>query len=293
MLSSFEKSQGDKIRSSFTNVEAVPFTDIERATLFKSQFAKDVDAVLLGFDELEKAQDNEELEKSIGSAIHKYVKKVGDRYFYDQERTVTPINDLRDYHAHKTGLDSFKNSLIGVPHSLHVREAYKKYNLQSQAFKEKYGHDHDSPEATHHLRMTVAGMLTHIDNKVRENQALRAQGGALSVEKAISYTQFTGLNAQERAQCARIKAMYTPIEKSTTTPWLNGVNDDPEPEKINDYNDVVVLDAAVDKEADVTVVKGEEDEQLRDFHGKGEFDADGLEEKTVAKGENELELDED
>jgi hypothetical protein len=212
MLSTFEKAQADKIRSLYSNTEAVPFTETERTELFKSQFAKDVDTILFGFDELQKAQDNVDLEKSVGSAVHKYIKKVGERYFYEPERKITPFNDLRDYHSQKTSLDSIKTSLDGSAHSLAVRDMYKNYNQRAASFKEKYGHDHHGPEADHHLRMTVAGIMNHVHNSVIDNAAAReAAGGPATTEEYLAMNKsqsFTGISAYEKFQAARISATY-------------------------------------------------------------------------------------
>lgn len=124
-----------------------------------------------------KSEDIELLQKSLGSAVHKYISKIGDRYVYQEpERKVTPINELRDYHNQKTSLDSVKSSLDGAPHSEHIRDAYKMYNQKASNFHDNYGHAHDSDEATHQHRMAVAGMMSHINNKVNDIQASEDAG---------------------------------------------------------------------------------------------------------------------
>lgn len=118
-----------------------------------------------------KGEDIIALQKSLGTAVHKYISKIGDRYVYkeSEERKVTPVNELREYHNKKTSLDSVKRSLDGSPHSEYIRNSYKLYNQKAENFKNEYGHGHDSEEATHHHRMAVAGMMNHINNRVNQN----------------------------------------------------------------------------------------------------------------------------
>lgn len=135
------------------------------------------DPAFLGYNLKKSVDEFLELEKGLGERVHKYIEKIGSKYVYESPRVVSSINDLREYHKQKTGLDSIKNSLDKSPASINTRELYKQYNQKKSDFKTKYGHEHNSEEADHKKRLTVTGMLNHIDNRIHDNKMSRLEKG--------------------------------------------------------------------------------------------------------------------
>jgi hypothetical protein len=100
--------------------------------------------------------------------VHKYITKIGDKYIYEEPREVKPINEHRQYLQDKTSLDSILDKVAFANWSLENRESYKEYNKRKSDFSSKYGHDHNSEEATKNKRLTIAAMHNYINNRVKE-----------------------------------------------------------------------------------------------------------------------------
>jgi len=122
-----------------------------------------------------KFEKSEDLEKGLGNKIHKYISKIGNRYIYENKNVVSSLNDLREYHKQKTGLDSIKRSLSKSPDSPHLKDIHETYKKKATDFKKLYGHDHDSDEADEKKRLTVNGMLSHIENRTYNNKLARLE----------------------------------------------------------------------------------------------------------------------
>jgi hypothetical protein len=151
-----------------------------RCEMFKSEEVKGLDQLFSEIDIMEKSDDSEELEKGLGASLHKYIAKVGEKYFYDTPeipREVHSINDLTQYHRDKSSLDSIKTSLDLAHHSINNRDSYKAYNKKAEDFVSTYGHSHNSDEATSRHRSTIAGMIHHVDNRILENKLKRLEKG--------------------------------------------------------------------------------------------------------------------
>lgn len=153
------KGQEDDLKKSELNKAIEAFEELEKGEAFEE--------LLKAYDSFDKSDDGEDV---LVKSYHKYIKKIGDKYIYNEpeERKVSSINELREYHGDKTSLDKLHGFVSGAAHSEENRESYKTYNKKKADFEGKYGHAHDSEDATHRLRMTRAGMMNHINNKVKE-----------------------------------------------------------------------------------------------------------------------------
>lgn len=131
------------------------------------------------FDSLRKSEDSCGLEKGVGSKIHKYIQKIGDKYIYEQPRKTKTLNEHREYLQNKTSLDSIASHANKANWSETNRESYKHLNILKDKFKDKYGHKHDSEEAEHTKRMTIAAMHNYINNRVQEIEEKQENMGIL------------------------------------------------------------------------------------------------------------------
>jgi hypothetical protein len=168
--------QRKEIQAELTDcIEKAVTREIEgRELLFKSSEDNEFDEIVKGFEDLEKSE-GEDLEKGLGNKIHKYISKIRNRYIYENKNIVSSLNDLREYHKQKTGLDSIKRSLSSSPASVNTVGVNTEYKNKANEFDKKYGHKHDSDEATEKKRLTVNGMLSHIDNRLHEHQMSRLE----------------------------------------------------------------------------------------------------------------------
>lgn len=198
-----QRQINERLLKSYSNYEDLIKKSESQETVERESSDEDELEAILAFlekgdnPEFQKSEDDEDdfdqdlFEKGVVQKVHKYLQKVGDKYFYAKEVQVKPINEHRDYLREKTSLDSIHGHVKNAPHSEENRESYKNYNKKKDDFKTKYGHDHNSDEAADKKKMTMHAMHNHINNRVKEiedKQNLKKAGENLDIIKGKAFT---------------------------------------------------------------------------------------------------------